>query len=147
MKAALALTLLLIACSPNRDPLQIHYDLSSGPSQSCPSTSCSGVPMSCDAVLQVRIADPSDPTRAFASTCTPMTSPATLCAISRVQLPDTLQIPLQTVEVQIALYPANAVTVDGVVTCPSDLQFGDDNLPVLATSSTSPAVKRYRRRG
>ena len=140
MRAALLVAMLLVACSPNRDPLQIHYDLSSGPSQSCPSTSCSGVPMSCDVVLQVRIANPADPTLAYVSTCTAVTAPETLCAISRVALPDTLQVPLQTVEVQIAIYPATAVTdSNGVITCPGDLEFGDDNLPVLATMSGSPS--------
>ena len=116
------------ACGPNQDPLQIRYELTAGAAQSCPSQSCSDIPMTCDAVLQIRVVDPANPTTAYVSSCMPIDNPSSLCAISGPDLPSGLAIPTARVEVQIAVYPRTAIPVggDGNLMCPTDLRCGAD---------------------
>jgi hypothetical protein len=122
--------LALAACERDAPALSIRYALSDGPAQACPSQSCSEIAMTCDAVLQVRIVDPDDPRVAYVSECIAVDNPANLCAIARADLPPHLQIPADRVEVQVAVYPRSMVEEDGVLKCPSNLQFSGENLPV-----------------
>ncbi|MEZ4368260.1 MAG: hypothetical protein R2939_18575 [Kofleriaceae bacterium] len=120
-------------CDDPPTPLQIRYELTDSATQRCPSTSCADIEISCDAVLQIRVVDPDDPTQAYVSACLPVDRPRTLCEISRDDLPAGLEVPTGRVEIQIAVYPRSAATVDdeGVLHCPSNPRFGADGFPVL----------------
>lgn len=124
---------LLVACGGEPGPLRIRYELTTEAAQRCPSASCADIAITCDAVLQIRVVDPSDPSQAYVSACLPIERPETLCEISREDLPAGLEIPDGTVEVQVAVYPREAATVDddGVLRCPSEPRFGADGLPML----------------
>ena len=111
--AAVAAAAVLGACEA--PPLQIAFGVSGGPAQACPSTSCSDVPMLCDAVLNVRILRPSEPLAPFLSLCEPVppNRHRDLCSIASIDLP-ARELPNETLEVQVMIWPRAAVKVDPV---------------------------------
>jgi len=121
------------ACGEEPMPLNIRYELTATANQACPSTECAEIPVTCDAVLQIRVVDPDDPSQAYVSVCLPIDRPRTLCEISRDDLPAGLELPAGRVEVQVAVYPRAAATLDedGALVCPPNPQFGADGFPVL----------------
>lgn len=121
------------ACSDDPGPLGIRYELSQSEAQTCPSASCADIAVTCDAVLQVRIINPSRPDQAYVSACLPIDDPEDLCAIARGDLPANLQVPTSTVEVQVAVFPRSMATVDddGTLRCPAPPAYGADGLPTL----------------
>jgi hypothetical protein len=53
--------LALAACSDDAGPLRIRYRLTTDEAQTCPSASCADIPVTCDAVLQIRVVNPARP--------------------------------------------------------------------------------------
>ncbi|HSK03266.1 MAG TPA: hypothetical protein VK932_18570 [Kofleriaceae bacterium] len=104
----------LAAC--DGDTLRIALQISAGPVQACPSSAvpaapaCGDVPMLCDAVLDVRIVRPSSPDEAYLSSCTliPRDRKRDLCSIEHINLPAG-QLPKETLEVQVMIWPREAV--------------------------------------
>ena len=148
--AAVALVLALAACG-DPPPLTIKYELTAGPDQACmdsamqPARTCSDVAMPCEMYLSVRVVSPDDPTQAFISVCQPVTGQNDLCSIAGIDLKP-VAIPEQTLEVEVALYPADKLVDadgDGKKDCPTDPKFAPGGLPVSAIpldGSPLPAV-------
>lgn len=140
MRAVVLLGLLaLSACE--LPPLTLRFAITDDPSQQCRSdaetiaTSCSEISI-CDAVLSIRIIPPNDPTVPYISVCRPLTGGrGKLCAIATEDLPQpTVPIPEQVLEVQMAVFPRSAVSVDpdtGDLVCPR-VEFAANGQPVAA---------------
>lgn len=137
MKRALVLTL-LVACS--NPPLSLRFSLTDGDAQACigdtgvRATDCSAVSMPCAAVLSIRVVPPNDPTVPYISVCRQLQSQPTLCSIASIDLTADMdmpvQIPEQTLEIQMAVFPKSQVPiVNGVLACPI-VEYGADGLPV-----------------
>ncbi|MBA3395133.1 MAG: hypothetical protein H0T89_20970 [Deltaproteobacteria bacterium] len=118
---AMLASLALGACET--PPLKITYKLANGATQtqSCGSASCSDIKLACDAVLNIRILDPGDPTAPYLSLCEPIPpSRNGLCAISNIDLSDMpIELPKRTLEVQIMIWPRDMVTdpITGELDC------------------------------
>lgn len=114
---ALAAAALLAAC--DADTLRIAFEISGGPIQACPSAAtpaaptCTDVPMLCDAVLNIRIVQPTSPQQTYLPLCEaiPQGGRRDLCAIEQIDLP-ARQLPKETLEVQVMIWPRDAVKVD-----------------------------------
>lgn len=126
----------LVACS--NPPMSLRFALTDGDAQSCISetgtqtTDCSAVQMLCPAVLSIRVIPPNDPTVPYISSCEPLTSQKTLCAISFVNLPQpAMPVPEQVLEVQMAVFPRSEVTElpNGQLICPI-VEYGANGLPL-----------------
>jgi hypothetical protein len=104
----------LAAC--DGDTLRIALQISAGPVQACPSSAvpaaptCGDVPMLCDSVLDVRIVRPASPDEAHLASCTliPRDRKRDLCSIEHINLP-ARQLPKETLEVQVMIWPREAV--------------------------------------
>jgi hypothetical protein len=133
------LALAVSACSTPAP--QVLLGFAGPPTQACPSTECSRVPLPCDAVMSIRLVDPSDPGHSFHSQCTKV--PADLgydaCSLFGVEL-DPAMIPVRSVEVQVAVFPASGLPVDdqGRPVCPEDTQYSAAGFPV--EQSPAPAL-------
>jgi len=140
VRAAVAIVVMLAACS---DPkLSLRYRLTHGDSQQCFSdsgtvtTDCQDVTMLCDAYLSVRVLRPTDQDAPYISVCEPLIHPQRkLCGIAGIDLEQpAMPIPEQTLEVQMAVFPKDAIHFDpisGVAVCPR-VEFGANGLPVPA---------------
>jgi len=108
MRSVLLALCVLAACS--NPPLKIYYELTDGETQSCGATSCTDVKMECDAVLSIRIVDPSRPAVPYVSVCEPVPRDRNhdLCTLASIDLPDAT-LPKQTLEVQVLVWPRSAV--------------------------------------
>lgn len=140
MRHAFVLALVLAACG-DPPPLTIRYQLTTGPDQVCldatmhPAATCSDVARPCDTYLSIRIVSPSDPTQAYVSVCQPVTGRDDLCSLAGVDLPSGMQLPEQTLEVQIALFAKDElvdVDGDGALDCPTTTKYAPGGLPVSA---------------
>lgn len=124
MKRAL-LTLALVACHTPVPELRIA--LAGPPSQACPSTDCTLVPMSCASVMSIRIVDPADTSSRFLEQCVEV-SPnrnQTMCALATVDLEPTL-IPVRDLEIQVAVYPLAVIQPDPMkpdLVCPTKVDY------------------------
>jgi hypothetical protein len=150
----LALAVLLVgACEP--PPLTIRYRLTDGEAQKCTgdtgneTTECADITMDCKAVLSIRIVPPDDPEQSYVSICKelPTTGSRKLCSIAGPDLPQPDKpIPERVLEVQLAVFPSEAVPViDGELVCPI-VKFGVDGLPVEnvnCASADSPECKAF----
>jgi hypothetical protein len=112
MKAA---WLLALAACGNPSP-RIIYDLATGADGATCSpdgepVTCEDIPMECDAVLSLRVIAPSKPSEAYVSICQPVSPNGrhNLCAISSIDLGE-FQTPPETMEVQVLVWPREAVT-------------------------------------
>lgn len=136
---ALVLTCVtLSACET--PPLTLRIALTDGDSQQCigdtgvETLSCSDITVECTPVLSIRIVPPSAPEIPYVSVCKELPSARKLCSIAGVDLPQPSKpIPEQVLEVQMAVFPRDAVTVDtdGTLVCPR-VEFGVNGLPVTA---------------
>lgn len=141
MMRALVLAALVVGCS---DPtFTLRFRVTDGPADACtkmngsnvvPVTQCQDVPMSCAAVVSIRVFNPNTPTSPVISVCQElmMASNPTLCEIAQVSLPPPASpIEAQTLEVEILVYPKNKLSVDGNGTpiCPSMVDIGIDGFP------------------
>ncbi len=142
--AALAVGLAtgLAACS--NPPFALRFRLTEGESQQCYgdnggiATSCQDVTMLCDAYLSIRILSPKEPNAPYISMCEPLGGAATsrsptLCSIAtpNLDIPD-MPVDEQTLEVQMAVFPADAITPDpitGAPVCPR-VEFAANGLPM-----------------
>ena len=79
--------------------------LERGDSFRCPSDACENVPMSCDAMMLVRIVDATDDNVAYVSECFPVAAQGTVCALADVSLPAE-RIPNGVVRIQVAVWRA-----------------------------------------
>jgi hypothetical protein len=115
------------ACNTPIPALRLH--LAAGDSQACPSANCSEVPLPCDVVMSIRIADPEDIAAPFYSDCIPVPFDPnhTLCSLGRIELDDSVMLPVKDLEVQIAIYPATMVEKDPTarsgLRCPTDVKY------------------------
>lgn len=116
----------LASCKTPAPLLRIALAASSG--QACPSTNCSEVPLSCDAVMSIRISDPEDTDSPLIDQCVhiPFDADHTMCSLSGVDL-DATALPVRTLEVQIAVYPASEIPKDpgapGGLRCPTSIKY------------------------
>jgi hypothetical protein len=108
--------MLLAACGD--DTLKLAFQVSSGPVQACPSAAvpaaptCEDVPLLCDAVLNIRIVRPASPEETFLPFCEEIPRDRRdLCALEQIRLP-AHQLPKETLEVQVMIWPRDAVTED-----------------------------------
>lgn len=123
---ALAAVVALGAC--DTPPLRIVYRMASGPTQSCAplgfdegaSLQCDDVPMPCEAVMNIRILDPADPSAPFVSICelVPRNADKDVCPLVQIDLPDR-RLPKQLLEVQVLVWPRTAIEdpVTGALDC------------------------------
>jgi hypothetical protein len=119
-------------------PIKLRYKLTDGVTQKCPAA-CASVSVSCDAVLSIRVVDPSHPETSFVSVCERIEAARSLCEMSRIRLPDDIRLPQRRLAIQVALYNADYVTeVDGLPVCPADLPFDANNF--AAPSPYQPAI-------
>jgi hypothetical protein len=116
---SLSLSLTLAACDAGT--LRIAFQVSDGPVQACPSSAvppapaCGDVPMLCEAVLNIRIVRPSSPDETYLPLCAaiPRDRKRDLCSIEHIDLPSR-QLPKETLEVQVMIWPRDAVKEDPV---------------------------------
>ena len=124
--AGLVLTTFAIgACNTPTPRLRLAF--AGPPSQACPSTNCAEVPMICETVMSIRIADPADTTAPYLSQCSLVDHQRkNMCALAVVDLEPT-PLPVRELEVQVALYPATAIPTDpmnpGALLCPAKVAY------------------------
>ena len=142
MIRAVILAALVAGCS---DPtFTLRFRVTDGPAAACTKmsgsnveqvTQCQDVPMSCAAVVSIRVFNPNTPTSPVISVCQElmMASNPTLCEIAQVSLPPPKSpVEAQTLEVEILVYPKNKLPVDmmtGTPICPAMVDIGIDGFP------------------
>jgi hypothetical protein len=139
MMRALVLAALVAGCS---DPtFTLRFRVTAGAADACTSatgavaTQCQDVPMSCAAVVSIRVFNPNTPTSPVISVCQElmMASNPTLCEIAQVTLPPpTSPVEAQTLEVEILVYPKNKLEIDmatNLPICPAMVDIGIDGFP------------------
>jgi len=122
MRVAL-LMLALVACST--PPLKLDLAVSQSSDKSCNATTCTGVPMQCDAIASIRILDPAQPSAPYISQCQriPRDAKADLCALAQLDLRQDIPLPEQTLEVQVVIYQADQIPLDPMThdpICPTE---------------------------
>lgn len=140
MKHLVLVSLLIAACDPPTPLLRIRLDDGAG---LCPSTDCAMVPMTCRTWISIRVVDPGDPTAPYLSQCeeVPQDRKKDMCALASVEL-ETKKLPLQTLEVQVALFPEDMVGTDpmtGEPICPANTKY-DATTGFPVASGETPAV-------
>jgi hypothetical protein len=139
MMRALVLAALVAGCS---DPtFTLRFRVTAGAADACTNlaggvaTECQDVPMSCAAVVSIRVFNPNTPTLPVISVCQElmMASNPTLCEIAQVTLPPpTSPVEAQTLEVEILVYPKNKLEIDmatNLPICPAMVDIGIDGFP------------------
>lgn len=140
MRALVAALIAVAGCS---DPtFSLRFRLTGGDAQQCYSdegdvtTSCEDITMLCDAWLSVRVLNPDDPDAPYISMCEPLADrQPTLCAIAgpSLEMP-AMPVSEQTLEVQVAIFPDNAIMADpitGAPVCPK-VEYAANGLPRAA---------------
>lgn len=138
-RAAFLIT--LAACST--PPLRLEMGISDLDAVACGGTTCADVTASCGAVIGVRIVDPNDPTAPYMAICKDVAfnSDRDLCLINQLELDGTIPLPVDTLEVQVVIFPADDIyrDVDGEPICPATVKFdGVNGFPLGAVSFTNP---------
>ena len=127
MRRAVFLALAALgSCGPAAGGFSIQLELSQGDEYRCPQPECSQIPLSCNAVLSLRIVDASDPSLVYVSKCLPVEHASDLCAIGQLDLGSTNAVPNKMVRVEVLVWPE--VRVPDLM-CPSDVQFDAQNMP------------------
>jgi hypothetical protein len=130
---ALVVVVVIVAACGNPQP-QLHIEFAAGPTQACESTDCTKVPLTCDAVMGIRIFD-TNHDHMFLDQCDviPPNRDANLCAYRTIDM-DPVELPVEDLEIQVAVYPLSAVTYDATMkkyTCPPPVPYGQaTNLPI-----------------
>jgi hypothetical protein len=116
------------ACKTPTPQLRLELAGAESESQACPSTDCAMVGMPCDAVMSIQIADPANTGEPFINECVPVTRDpkGDMCSLAAIDL-DPTPLPVRTLEVRIAVYPAaaihkNADSRDGLE-CPMNVAY------------------------
>jgi hypothetical protein len=150
MLAALAA---LAACAT--PPLSIELAIDG---QTCSTTACSDIPVSCPTMVFVRILDPDDPSEPYVSQCLPVlqTTQHDLCPVAGVQLSPVdamgqpIVLPEKTLEVQVVVLPL-ATGSNGTPDCGPDvagLAFADaTGLPEAEAGAPPIGGRAYYRPG
>lgn len=115
---------------------RINLDMSNGSEQSC-GGSCSDVDLPCDAVMSIRIVDPDDPynpDKRYLDQCVRVLPDKAYdaCSLHTVNL-DQTALPVQDLEVQIAVFAGAALAVDpenGDPVCPDVMYSAANGFPV-----------------
>lgn len=125
------------ACGPDSTPFAVRLSLEfdRNHAQSCVSNVCESIPMSCDAMVLVRVVDAEDGS-SYLNECTAIAGNQDLCGIGAVDLDDRL-IPNTMVRVQVAVWPASALP-DG--RCPTVLFSDDGKARTDGTNDPPPAI-------
>lgn len=116
----------LAACNTPTPTLLLRF--AGPPSQACPSTECSQVPMTCKTVMSIRIVDPADTTAPYLSQCIEVKPDRKedMCSLGTVDLIEK-PLPVRDLEVQVAVYPASAISIDpdapDELRCPANVQY------------------------
>lgn len=119
-------------------PISIRYELSNGPTQRCPSTTCDGIPLKCETVLSVRIVDPSSGQELF-SVCRKLDAAENLCKMTSVRLVSENELPARRLAVQVAVYKADGrKQPDGTYSCPTDLAFDGNRFALTSPDDQNP---------
>jgi len=109
--------------------------------QSCPSTECMKVSLTCPTVMWIKIMDPDSPDHPFLTQCTPVSFNSTrdMCSLASVDLIDK-PIPVRHLEVQMALYPASEIPIaaDQSLLCPDNVNFDATGYPVEQALASQP---------
>ncbi len=138
--AVVALVTVLAACDPPSPTLHFRFDDSSV--GQCPSANCSDISVSCRKFLGIRIIDPAKPLSPFLDQCdeVPRTD---MCGIGGIDLKDQL-LPLQDLEVQVAVFPDSMVTKNtaGEWVCPTTTQYDASSGFPIASEQTPAAGGR-----
>lgn len=136
---ALVIAVILSAAGCNDlPPLTIRYLLTAGPTQACGTQVSEEIKIACDAVLSVRIIDPTQPSSPLVAVCERVQSPGDLSKILKVNLPSGVLLPARRLAVQVAVFNADDIPiVDQKLTCP-DLPF--DGNKFAAPSPHKPAL-------
>jgi len=113
------------ACNTPTPTLQFRF--AGPPSQSCPSTECSQIPMTCKTVMSIRIVDPADTSAPYLSECIDVPAgKQDMCSLATVDL-TAKPLPVRDLEVQVALYPASVIPSDPDAPdgrrCPANVQY------------------------
>jgi len=134
VKCLIGIVVVSAACGTPRPQLLI--DLAGPPSQACPSTECSEVPLTCDAVMGIRVFDPKDTDHLtpLLEQCKPIqpNGAADLCAYRTIDL-DPIELPIKDLEVQVTVYPLSEVEYDVTTkkyVCPPPVAYSAINLPI-----------------
>ncbi|TMQ11012.1 MAG: hypothetical protein E6J91_24380 [Deltaproteobacteria bacterium] len=92
---------------------QLRLGLAGTASQICPSTDCMAVQMLCDAVMSIRMVDPSEPSKTYFSQCVRVQPDrkSDMCSLRSVDL-DQSPVPVRNLDVQIAVYSLSQVAFD-----------------------------------
>lgn len=123
-----------VAACGNPQP-QLHIDFAGGPTQACPSTACTEVPLTCDAVMGIRVFDTKSHDHPLLEQCDviPPNRDANLCAYRTIDM-DPVDLPVEDLEIQVAVYPLSRVAYDPTTkkyTCPPAVAYGQaTNLPI-----------------
>jgi hypothetical protein len=121
-----ALAIVVAACGTPVPQLGLGF--AGTASQACPSTQCTDIPMTCDAVMSIRMVDPDDPSKSYYSQCVRVQADHKngLCSLRSVDLVAS-PIPVRNLDVQIAVYALSQVAIDPVtmepVQCPAPAEF------------------------
>lgn len=126
-----ALLVLAIAACGTPTP-QITLKLAKPPSQACPAD-CAKVPLPCDAVMSIRIAERDDPSKRYLDQCIPVPPDVNndVCSLNMIDL-ESAEIPVRDLVVQIAVFPRAVLDSDdqGDPVCP-DIQYSSaTGLPI-----------------
>ena len=120
---ALAL-IALVGCGVPALQLDFHIDNASD--QSCHTDNCEDISISCGAIESIRIFDPAHPSAPYLSQCQviPQTKTKSLCSIVQNKLDQSFELPVQTLAVEVVVYPASAIPkdADGNLICPTEAE-------------------------
>jgi len=125
-----------VAACGNPQP-QLLIALAGGPPQSCKTTRCEDVPLTCDAVMGIRVFDTKSLThdQPLHEQCDliPPNGKSNLCAYRTINM-DAVDLPVEDLEIQVAIYPLSQVKFDPATkkyTCPPAVPYAEGNdLPV-----------------
>jgi hypothetical protein len=132
----------LVACQT--PGAKIVYEISNDSDQSCGTSSCSDVGIPCDAVVSIRILRPEDPAAPLVTICEPLPKNAhnDLCALSSIDLAAApLELPKETLEVQMLIWPRDRVEIEGTGTfdcAKNEVLFDARGLPL--SQAPGPAI-------
>ncbi len=114
---------------------QLLIDFAGKAPQSCGTSECKDVPLTCDAVMGIRIFDTKNHDQPLHEQCDliPPNRDNNLCAYRTINM-DAVDLPVEDLEIQVTVYPLSRVAYDPTTkkyTCPPAVEYGRaTNLPV-----------------
>ena len=140
----------LAGCSP--PPLSLALAVSQAPANGCGAATCADITLACDAVVGIRILDPSHRRQPYISQCQDVVfdRDRDLCSLANIDLQQT-PLPEQTLEVQVVVFPRDDVPRDAMDNpiCPANVAFDSANgfpiSPVAVTDPNDPTGEHWVR--